>query len=191
MVKRKRNSTGSGALEATAADSKRAKKDRRHTITDIASTLGSLAHFVITYPKKGRDNKQVADVLTQPLPFKISRARKSVQQYGEEAVKIKPHELLEVVAPVDYIAKPAHLWAAMRPYNNFIIGDETYHTGDYVYVSDGRAGARQSATDFWIARVLQVRAESSEHVFALVRLQAVPLLKLQTDGLGGVDVLAT
>ncbi|RAL66842.1 hypothetical protein DID88_007625 [Monilinia fructigena] len=52
-------------------------------------------------------------------------------------------------------------------YNNFIIQSETYKSNETVYVK-GKTEAGIEPKDFWVARVLQVRASNPQHVYALV-----------------------
>ncbi|KAB8299115.1 hypothetical protein EYC80_001228 [Monilinia laxa] len=66
-----------------------------------------------------------------------------------------------------YTVVPNDKWVGMRKYNNFIIQSETYKSNETVYVK-GKTEAGIEPKDFWVARVLQVRASNPQHVYALV-----------------------
>ncbi|KAF7934799.1 uncharacterized protein EAE98_002844 [Botrytis deweyae] len=66
-----------------------------------------------------------------------------------------------------YTVVPNTEWAAMRKYNNFIIQGDTYKNNQFVYVK-GKTETGTQPRDFWIARILQVRAKDPQHVYALV-----------------------
>ncbi|KAA8570327.1 hypothetical protein EYC84_002629 [Monilinia fructicola] len=66
-----------------------------------------------------------------------------------------------------YTVVPNDKWMGMRKYNNFIIQSETYKSNETVYVK-GKTEAGIEPKDFWVARVLQVKASSPQHVYALI-----------------------
>lgn len=69
-----------------------------------------------------------------------------------------------------YTVTPIKEWGDMKKYNNFIIQGEVYKNNHFVYVrgQDTPKGAVERDKDFWVARILQVRAANPQHVYALV-----------------------
>ncbi|KAF4631529.1 hypothetical protein G7Y89_g6613 [Cudoniella acicularis] len=74
-----------------------------------------------------------------------------------------------------YTVVPSTEWLSMKKYNNFVIQGETYKNNHFVYVRSDETPPRERASDkeenlkdFWVARILQVRAVNSQHVYALV-----------------------
>ena len=89
---------------------------------------------------------------------------------------------------------PAKEWSAMKKYNNFIresipdptqtsyvrtdshgiVQGITFRHQDYIFVLPDTAQVKKSAGvnngehNFWVARILQIRAEDPQHVYALV-----------------------
>ncbi|KAG9246669.1 hypothetical protein BJ878DRAFT_416463 [Calycina marina] len=62
-------------------------------------------------------------------------------------------------------------WSGMKSYNNFIIQGETYKKNHYVYVRGHQTPkniAHDNDKDFWVAKILQVRAANAQNVYALV-----------------------
>jgi len=60
----------------------------------------------------------------------------------------------------------------MKKYNNFIIQGEVYKNNQFVFVR-GENTPKDKDTegqpkDFWVARILQVRAKNAQHVYALI-----------------------
>ncbi|KAI9642318.1 hypothetical protein NHQ30_009120 [Ciborinia camelliae] len=66
-----------------------------------------------------------------------------------------------------YTVVPNKEWTTMRKYNNFIIQGETFKSNEIVYVK-GKTEAGTEPKDFWVARILQVRAKNPQHVYALI-----------------------
>jgi hypothetical protein len=52
-----------------------------------------------------------------------------------------------------------------------LVQDNTFKNNDVVFVK-GRTESGTEAQDFWVARILQVRAKNSQQVYALVRVTA-------------------
>ncbi|KAH8676833.1 hypothetical protein BGZ60DRAFT_267120 [Tricladium varicosporioides] len=81
----------------------------------------------------------------------------------------KPGELNQC-----YKVVPTEAWMNMRKYTNFVIQKETYKNNHFVFVRSEdtppaiRASGSENLKDFWVARILQVRAVDSQHVYALV-----------------------
>ncbi|KAF8866459.1 hypothetical protein BDZ45DRAFT_272798 [Acephala macrosclerotiorum] len=71
-----------------------------------------------------------------------------------------------------YTVTPTTEWEDMKKYNNFIIQGEVYKNNQFVFVR-GEDTPKDKDTegrpkDFWVARILQVRAKNAQHVYALV-----------------------
>ena len=58
----------------------------------------------------------------------------------------------------------------MTKYRSFVVGDTTFGHGDYVYVNHGglAQGGTSSEPAYWIARVVEVRAQDAHHVYVRV-----------------------
>lgn len=92
---------------------------------------------------------------------------------------------------IAYVIRPGSLWEAMKKYRNFVgklsstvsdgpnslliitVGEETFGVNDFVSVNHSNIahGTLLSTEDeklFWIARVLEVRALDSQHVYLRV-----------------------
>ncbi|KAI9835208.1 MAG: hypothetical protein M1819_002578 [Sarea resinae] len=72
-----------------------------------------------------------------------------------------------------YIVRPNSLWEATKKYRNFVVGEETFGIDDFVYINHSNIahGASIAKTDehqFWIARVLEVKARDQQHVYLRV-----------------------
>ncbi|PBP22668.1 hypothetical protein BUE80_DR006601 [Diplocarpon rosae] len=71
-----------------------------------------------------------------------------------------------------YAVTPHEEWESMRTYSNFVIQGEVYRNNQLVFVrgpdtpKDRDTEGRPK--DFWVARILQVRAKNAQHVYALV-----------------------
>ncbi|KAL3419016.1 Chromatin remodeling protein SHL [Phlyctema vagabunda] len=69
-----------------------------------------------------------------------------------------------------YTVAPSEGWYGMRKYNSFVIQDDKYQIGDYVFVKNDRTSQPKNTNekDFWVARILEIRGADSSHVYALV-----------------------
>ncbi|TVY84989.1 hypothetical protein LSUE1_G000347 [Lachnellula suecica] len=72
-----------------------------------------------------------------------------------------------------YTVTPTPEWEAMKKYNNFIIQGEVYKNNHFVYVRSDETPSQKDLDEenlklFWVARILQVRAQNAQHVYALV-----------------------
>jgi hypothetical protein len=75
--------------------------------------------------------------------------------------------------------------------NLFVVQGETYKNHHFVYVrgEDTPKGNVERDKDFWVARILQVRAINPQHVYALVS-ELLLFAKGIIDHSGCLDVLA-
>jgi hypothetical protein len=73
----------------------------------------------------------------------------------------------------------------------FVVQGETYKNHHFVYVrgEDTPKGNVERDKDFWVARILQVRAINPQHVYALVS-ELLLFAKGIIDHSGCLDVLA-
>ncbi len=74
-----------------------------------------------------------------------------------------------------------------------LVQGEVYKNNQFVFVR-GEDTPKDKDTegrpkDFWVARILQVRAKNAQHVYALVSGILCPAERLCIDYLGGMDVL--
>lgn len=70
-----------------------------------------------------------------------------------------------------YTVTPTTDWEGMKKYNNFIIQGEVYKNNHFVFVRSDetpRERDEENMKAFWVARILQVRAQNAQHVYALV-----------------------
>ncbi|KAI9698395.1 MAG: hypothetical protein M1836_003975 [Candelina mexicana] len=72
-----------------------------------------------------------------------------------------------------YIVRPQNLWNTNKKYRNFVVGTETFGVNDYILVNHSpiAAGTVIDTTDerqYWIAKVLEVRALDQQHVYLRV-----------------------
>ncbi|KAL3955849.1 hypothetical protein ACCO45_009868 [Purpureocillium lilacinum] len=81
---------------------------------------------------------------------------------------------------VAYIVEPHKWWSGMTRCNSFDLNRVKYYREDFVYVATDRAIAQQMAgngesehhgfqpTDYWVAKILDIRARDQHHVYARV-----------------------
>ncbi|KAI7520471.1 hypothetical protein KC331_g20198, partial [Hortaea werneckii] len=70
---------------------------------------------------------------------------------------------------VQYEVKPASNWESLRKYKKFTVGDESIGAGEHVLVNhDNRDDGKVDYAAQWKAKVLEVRALDSEHVYVRV-----------------------
>lgn len=117
--------------------------------------------------RKSRGGAASASVTPQPGTDPTAAAAKSLAERSQEPADLPP---------AAYTVTPTDSWMSMRKYKNFVVGDEEFSTGSYVLVNySGRAtmisdeqDAAELRKDFWIARVLEVRAADATRVFLRV-----------------------
>ncbi|OTA39270.1 hypothetical protein BTJ68_00761 [Hortaea werneckii EXF-2000] len=70
---------------------------------------------------------------------------------------------------VQYEVKPASNWESLRKYKKFTVGDESIGAGEHVLVKhDDTDDGKVDYAAQWKAKVLEVRALDSEHVYVRV-----------------------
>ncbi|KAH0498372.1 hypothetical protein TgHK011_005626 [Trichoderma gracile] len=78
-----------------------------------------------------------------------------------------------------YAVEPRKQWLDMTRYNSFVLNGVKYYTEDFVYVANEATMERQNSlpagatkvakkADYWVARILEVRASDEHHVYARV-----------------------
>ncbi|KAL7940076.1 hypothetical protein V8C42DRAFT_364396 [Trichoderma barbatum] len=89
--------------------------------------------------------------------------------------KFKTSQSLKLYYAVD----PRKQWFDMTRYNSFVLNGVKYYTEDFVYVANKATVERQNPpptgatkvakkADYWVARILEVRASDEHHVYARV-----------------------
>ncbi|KAL7940619.1 hypothetical protein V8C42DRAFT_349358 [Trichoderma barbatum] len=87
-----------------------------------------------------------------------------------ERSKFKTSQSLKLYYAVD----PRKQWFDMTRYNSFILNGVKYYTEDFVYVANKATVERQNSpptgatkvakkADYWVARILEVRASNEHH----------------------------
>ncbi|KAF8245905.1 BAH-domain-containing protein, partial [Wilcoxina mikolae CBS 423.85] len=88
-----------------------------------------------------------------------------------------PHQDLDKTPPEDnatvFIVRPEKQWQQLKKYRNFVVGTETFALNEYVFINHTNIphGTDLSQIDdskFWVARVLEIRAEDEAHVYLRV-----------------------
>ncbi|KAL2064946.1 hypothetical protein VTL71DRAFT_4086 [Oculimacula yallundae] len=142
LVKRAKNSTTSRSV--TPAD------------------VGAKVPFKVDYPvmknggsisTKQQDMMDIAEYQVSPFIAKGAREKGELDQH--------------------YAVTPNEEWESMKKYNNFIIQGEVYKNNTFVFVRGEDTPKDKDNTearpkDFWVARILQVRAKNAQHVYALI-----------------------
>ncbi|KAK4077270.1 hypothetical protein Purlil1_12394 [Purpureocillium lilacinum] len=140
------------------------EKDRAHcpfTVTGLSAPSESQER---TRKRKRDDLAHDQRQLLQTSPFKPK---------GTFAT----HETMDVA----YDVEPRKKWFDMTRYKSFIYNGVKYHVDDYVCVTNDTTIKHQSATgmgpehqgppkltDYWVARILEIRALDADNVFARV-----------------------
>ncbi|GJN72996.1 ebs-bah-phd domain-containing protein [Purpureocillium lilacinum] len=91
--------------------------------------------------------------------------------------KFKTHQTMDV----SYSVEPRKRWLDMTRYNSFVLNNVKYYNENYVYIANDATIERQKATnkdperrgllqsaDYWVAKILEVRALDEHHVYARV-----------------------
>ncbi|KAF4510571.1 hypothetical protein G6O67_002448 [Ophiocordyceps sinensis] len=101
--------------------------------------------------------------LVQPSPF-------------EPRGKFKTHQTMDLA----YTVEPLKRWLDMTRYNSFVLNNVKYFNEDFVYIANDATIERQKSTkeperqgllqstDYWVAKILEVRALDEHHVYARV-----------------------
>ncbi|KJZ68463.1 hypothetical protein HIM_12150 [Hirsutella minnesotensis 3608] len=82
---------------------------------------------------------------------------------------------------VTYSVKPHGRWSSLTQYRSFVLNGARYRIGDFVCVANDKSARRREAdnddirnenvrdpADFWIAKILEIKALDDKHVYARV-----------------------
>ncbi|KAI9812406.1 MAG: hypothetical protein M1827_004637 [Pycnora praestabilis] len=115
---------------------------------------------------------------TTECPYTIEfpsllKQRKRKSKGGASEEQEYEHSPFSEDLDVNYVIRPHSLWSANKKYRNFVVGEETFGVNDFVFVNhaDVPHGTPLPTTEerqFWIARVLEVRAADQQHVYLRV-----------------------
>ncbi|MCJ1481006.1 hypothetical protein MMC06_001162 [Schaereria dolodes] len=155
--KRKCENDSGAAKEEATGDLGSAKKESlvnavKHTVNrDLVVETG----FIVEYLK---DLESIPRKKKDRLNFTTAKVEGPVSKFD---------------GPVAYTVLPGKAWDAMKKYKNFVVSDNQFGVGDYIYVNHGEIQygatiADRDERDFWIARVLEVRARDPQHVYLRV-----------------------
>ncbi|KAK9454885.1 hypothetical protein V1511DRAFT_459670 [Dipodascopsis uninucleata] len=69
----------------------------------------------------------------------------------------------------DYEVYPKDTWDKLERFRNFVVGDERFTVGDFVFVNHSNIVSENiilsDPTKYWIGRVLEIRASDASHVY--------------------------
>ncbi|KAI9745123.1 MAG: hypothetical protein M1818_001401 [Claussenomyces sp. TS43310] len=126
--------------------------------TKPASKTLVCTDFKVTYPNSQKSDQAHGDSV------KTSAGSEPALQKSPFRSKDKPDAL-----DTEFLIEPAAAWKAMAQYSNFIIYGEKYSISDDVYVRhQGTPEKDASEGDYWVAKILEVRASSSSNVMTRV-----------------------
>ncbi|KAK9451612.1 uncharacterized protein V1518DRAFT_20146 [Limtongia smithiae] len=77
-------------------------------------------------------------------------------------------EIPDLAYGQDYTIKPEYEWEHLSSFKNFVVGDEKFSIGDYVFVNHDNVLTAAVITDpslYWIGRVLEIRAIDKSNVY--------------------------
>ncbi|KAK5987560.1 hypothetical protein PT974_11692 [Cladobotryum mycophilum] len=152
--------------ESPSQTSSQTSADTRAHCPYSATTIGdSIPDSSDTHASKKRKSNGPAN--SQRLPLQPS----PFQPTG----KFKSSEGLDSF----YKVEPAESWHEMTRYNSFVLHGCKYFIDDFVYISNQATVAQQSkavlpddgskkVNDYWVARILEVRAKDQYHVYARI-----------------------
>lgn len=97
--------------------------------------------------------------------------------------KFKMHQSMDLA----YTVEPRKRWLDMMRYNSFVLNSVKYYNEDFVFIANDATIERQKATsrdpdhqsllqstDYWVAKILEVRALDEHHVYARVYWMYLP-----------------
>ncbi|TVY87290.1 hypothetical protein LAWI1_G005103 [Lachnellula willkommii] len=125
-----------------------------------AEQIGAKVPFVVHYPNVSTKKK-----LSKKEQELVDNAEFQVSPFVAKG-RAKEGELDQ-----HYTVTPSAEWGEMKKYNNFIIQGDTYKNNHFVYVRSDETPKEideENLKVFWVARILQVRAQNAQHVYALI-----------------------
>ncbi|RFU76968.1 ebs-bah-phd domain-containing [Trichoderma arundinaceum] len=161
--KRSRPAPDGAVLEGAVADENRA--DCPFTVT-VVSEPERTEREVIPKSKKRKQDKPEEDPSQKP------QTQNAV--FRPEG-RFKTNQSMKLY----YVVDPRKQWLDMTRYNSFVLNGIKYFTEDFVYVANEATMERQNSlpagatkvakkADYWVARILEVRAADEHHVYARV-----------------------
>ncbi|OBS16533.1 hypothetical protein FPOA_12852 [Fusarium poae] len=87
----------------------------------------------------------------------------------------KTHDTMDLY----YTVEPGKQWHDMTRYNSFVLNSKKYYKEDFMRVAnertielqkaeDGSKAILKTSNDYWVARILEIRASDERHVYARV-----------------------
>ncbi|KAF4587830.1 ebs-bah-phd domain-containing protein [Ophiocordyceps camponoti-floridani] len=119
-------------------------------------------------------------VVATPAVEGVSRKRKRGDEDDRSQIQVSPFEprgQFKTHSSMDlaYTVEPWKEWLEMTRYNSFVLNNVKYHNEDFVYIANDTTIERQMAsskdfqsTDYWVAKILEVRASDEHHVYARI-----------------------
>ncbi|KAF8543399.1 hypothetical protein BDD12DRAFT_802016 [Trichophaea hybrida] len=150
-----------------AASFASSQDDNVGALTNTAVTLAiSECPYTVEF-RNSKGNKQ-----KRPKAAKRSKASTTNTDGGPP-----PHQDLDKTPPEDnntvFIVRPEKQWQQLKKYRNFVVGSETFALNEYVFINHtniphGTDLSLIEDSKFWVARVLEIRAEDEAHVYLRV-----------------------
>ncbi|KAK3719012.1 hypothetical protein LTR37_004575 [Vermiconidia calcicola] len=105
----------------------------------------------------------------QEKPFGLATAPVSKKRKRNSGVWQTQTDLFEDRLSVQYEVRPRDKWECLRRYKKFTVGSESIAVGQFILVKhDDSEDAKIDVASQWKAKVLEVRALDSEHVYIRV-----------------------
>ncbi|KAK7205888.1 hypothetical protein BZA70DRAFT_277351 [Myxozyma melibiosi] len=122
------------------------------------------------------ESQKEDDPSDEPIQFKVvyrgSLAKKSRKRKSAQTKEGEDYPVYEEPADsADYQVEPKSAWNKMQSYRNFIVADEKFKTGEYVFVKNEQSTVASTITDqmqFWVGRVLEIRATDPTRVYVRI-----------------------
>jgi hypothetical protein len=163
-------------LAGSQGDAKRTKSSQTSRSATPAEQQGTKVPFEVEYPIMDKNKKRSArdEELAEHAEYQVSPfVAKGALKEGE--------------LDQYYTVTPTEEWNSMKKYNNFIskfkegrrdlfltenvVQGDVFKNNQIVFVKGKdpeKTGPADQFKNFWIARILQVRAKNAQHVYALV-----------------------
>ncbi|KAK5120438.1 hypothetical protein LTR85_006377 [Meristemomyces frigidus] len=117
-----------------------------------------------------KDRAKLKDFLNKSdKPFSVTTVPLSRKRKRASTNLLPQKDLFEERLDVNYEIKPANNWESLRRYKKFTVGSESIAVGECILVKhDDSEDPKIDTAVQWKARVLEVRALDSEHVYVRV-----------------------
>ncbi|KAK9319394.1 hypothetical protein V1517DRAFT_332763 [Lipomyces orientalis] len=116
-------------------------------------------------------NTDVPFTVFRKASAKSSSKKSKKRKHGEDDVDSNTSSYPFPEDSPDYVVQPKAEWEQLSKYRNFVVGDERFTVGDYVFVNHASNVTGIGLSDpsqFWIGRVLEIRASDPSHVYVRV-----------------------